>query len=91
MADLPVSNGFRLLGDMAWAIEKGWSLNEISKLEANATQLLIGKNKLILCQYDLTYFGADGAMMAFDAHNMTIYRGEVKQSPYFIGSAHPHI
>jgi transcriptional repressor of dcmA and dcmR len=87
MADLPVSNGFRLLGDMAWAIEKGWSLNEISRLEANATQLLIGKNKLILCQYDLTYFGADGAMMAFDAHNMTIYRGEVKQSPYFIGSA----
>jgi transcriptional repressor of dcmA and dcmR len=87
MGNFPVSNGFRLLGDMVWAVEKGWSLDEITRLEAEATHALTGKNKLILCQYDLACFGADGAMMAFDAHNMTIYRGEVKQSPYFIGSA----
>jgi hypothetical protein len=48
---------------------------------------LTGTNKLILCQYDLSSFGADGAMMAFDAHNLTLYRGKVKQSPYFIGSS----
>jgi excisionase family DNA binding protein len=87
MVNFPVGNGLRLLGDMIWAVEKGWSLDEIRRLEANATHLLTGKNKLILCQYDLTCFGADGAMMAFDAHSMTIYRGEVKQSPYFMGSA----
>ena len=87
MVNFPIGNGFRLLGDMIWAVEKGWSLDEITRLEAMANHFLTGKNNLILCQYDLTYFGADGAMMAFDAHSITIYRGEVKQSPYFIGSA----
>ncbi|HBG19154.1 MAG TPA: hypothetical protein DDY32_07735 [Desulfobulbaceae bacterium] len=87
MANFPTGKGFRLLGDMTWAVEKGWSLDDITRLEAKANYLLTGSNKLILCQYDLTYFGADGAMMAFDAHSLTIYRGEVKQSPYFIGSS----
>jgi transcriptional repressor of dcmA and dcmR len=86
--NVPIGKGFRLLGDMMWAVEKGWSLDEITRLEAMANHFLTGKNNLILCQYDLTYFGADGAMMAFDAHSITIYRGEVKQSPYFIGLAH---
>lgn len=88
IGNVPVGKGFRLLGDMMWAVEKGWTLDEITRLEAKANHLLTGKNILIVCQYDLTYFGADGAMMAFDAHNITIYRGEVKQSPYFIGSGH---
>jgi len=87
MANFPAGKGFRLLGDMTWAVEKGWSLDDITRLEAKANHILTGSNKLILCQYDLTYFGADGAMMAFDAHSLTIYRGEVKQSPYFIGSS----
>lgn len=86
--NLARDKGFRLLGDMMWAVEKGWNLDEITRLEAKANHILTGKNNLVLCQYDLSYFGADGAMMAFDAHSITIYRGEVKQSPYFIGSAH---
>ena len=86
MAKFPIDNGFRLLGDMTWAVEKGWSLDDIRRLEGMANQLLIRRNRLLLCQYDLANFGADGAMMAFDAHSLTIYRGEVKQSPYFMGS-----
>ena len=86
MAGFPIDKGFRLLGDMTWAVEKGWSLEGISRLEGLTNQLLVGRNRLLLCQYDLTFFGADGAMMAFDAHSLTIYRGEVKQSPYFMGS-----
>jgi transcriptional repressor of dcmA and dcmR len=87
MASFPADKGFRLLGDMIWTVEKGWNLEEITRLEAKANRLLTGSNKLILCQYDLNYFGADGAMMAFDAHSLTIYRGEVRQSPYFTGSS----
>jgi transcriptional repressor of dcmA and dcmR len=86
MAKFPIDKGFRLLGDMTWAVEKGWSLDDISRLEDMANHFLTRRNRLILCQYDLAYFGADGAMMAFDAHNLTIYRGEVKESPYFMGS-----
>ena len=77
---------FRLLCDMIWAVEKGWSLDEINRLETETNELLTGNNKLFLCQYDLAHFGADGAMMAFDTHCLTVYRGEVKHSPYFIGS-----
>lgn len=78
------NKGFRLLGDMIWAVKKGWNLKEINQLETKTNQILTGNNKLFLCQYDLTHFGADGAMMAFDTHGLTIYRGEVKKSPYFI-------
>ena len=86
MADFPIKKGSRLLGDMVWAVEKGWTMDEICRLESKANHLLHGSNKLILCQYDLTYFGADMAMKAFDAHTLTLYRGEIQQSPYFRGS-----
>jgi len=83
----PHDKGFRLLGDMSWAVEKGWSLDEINLLETRTNEVLTGNNKLFLCQYDLARFGADGAMMAFDTHDLTVYRGEVEQSPYFTGPA----
>ncbi len=81
------AKGFRLLGDMLWAVEKGWSLDEINRLEIRTNEVLTSNNKLFLCQYDLAHFGADGALMAFDTHSLTIYRGEIKQSPYFAGAA----
>ncbi|MBW1636512.1 MAG: MEDS domain-containing protein [Deltaproteobacteria bacterium] len=87
MARCPHGKGFRLLGDMVWAIEKGWDLEQINRLESKTNQVLTGNNRMFLCQYDLTRFGADGAMMAFDTHDLTVYRGEVRQSPYFTGSA----
>jgi len=86
MENCPQDIGFRLLGDMIWAVEKGWSMDQINLLETGTNEVLTGSNKLFLCQYDLTRFGADGAMMAFDTHGLTVYRGEVKQSPYFTGS-----
>jgi len=85
MADCPYEKGFRLLGDMIWAVEKGWGLEEINRLETRTNQVLTGSSKLFLCQYDLAHFGADGAMMALDTHSTLVYRGKVKQSPYFPG------
>jgi len=77
--------GFRLLGDMVWAIDKGWNLSEITQLETRANKVLTSNNMIFLCQYDLGRFGADGAMMAFDTHGLTVYRGQVQPSPYFTG------
>lgn len=84
IANRTYNKGFRLLGDMLWAVEKGWNLAEINRLETKTNEILSGSNKLFLCQYDLAHFGAEGALMAFDTHSLTVYRGEVKQSPYFI-------
>ncbi len=86
IANCTSNKGFRLLGDMLWAVEKGWSLDEINRLEMKTNEDLAGDNKLFLCQYDLAHFGADSALMAFDTHSLTVYRGEVKQSPYFVES-----
>jgi transcriptional repressor of dcmA and dcmR len=86
MKNCPQDKGFRLLGDMIWAVEKGWGLDQINLLETGTNEALTGSNKLFLCQYDLTRFGADGAMMAFDTHDLTVYRGKVEQSPYFTWS-----
>ena len=79
-------NGFRLLGDMTWAVEKGWSVGDITALENHTNHALVNNNKLFLCQYDLALFGADAAMMALDTHRLTAYRGELKESPYFVES-----
>lgn len=77
-------NGFRLLGDMTWAVEKAWSVSDINALENHTNHALLGRKNLFLCQYDLTLFGADAAMMALATHRHTAYRGELKESPYFV-------
>ena len=77
---------FRLLGDMVWATEQGWTVNDINILENNTNQFLTRGNGLVLCQYDLTHFGADAAMMALETHNTTVYRGQLENSPYFDGT-----
>lgn len=77
------SDSFRLLGDMVWATKQGWSLNDITTLENYTNQFLIRSNALVLCQYDLTHFGADAAMMALETHNITVYSRQLKESPYF--------
>ena len=77
------SKSFRLLGDMVWALEQGWSLNDINIIENHTNQFFTRSNAIFLCQYDLTHFGADTAMMALETHNITIYRGQLKESPYF--------
>jgi hypothetical protein len=87
IAHCPPDIGFQLLGDTIWAMEKGWSLDEIQRLEVNSNHALSTKKKLFLCQYDLHHFGADGAKMVFDTHSLTVYRRDVRQSPYFQGAA----
>jgi hypothetical protein len=69
-----------------WALERGWSLNDINFLENNTNQFFTRSNALILCQYDLTHFGADVAMMALETHNITVYQGQLKENPYFAGT-----
>ncbi|MBU0483853.1 MAG: MEDS domain-containing protein [Proteobacteria bacterium] len=81
------TRGFRLLGDMAWALEKKWSLDDLTILENYTNSALADKNKLFLCQYDIEQFPASVAMMALDTHPLTSYRGELKESPYFAGTA----
>ena len=82
--NIPSPKGFRLLGDMMWALDQGWDLNDITALENNTNQALISDNALILCQYDLSHFGADTAMMGLDTHNLIVYRGQLEESPYFV-------
>jgi transcriptional repressor of dcmA and dcmR len=79
------SRGFRLLGDMVWALGKKWSLSDLTTIE-DYTNSELAKNKLFLCQYDIEQFPASVAMMAFDTHSLTSYRGELKDSPYFAGA-----
>ena len=83
---IQVPKSFRLLGDMVWATEQGWSLNDITILENHTNQFFTRSNAIFLCQYDLTHFGADAAMMALETHNITVYDGQLKESPYFNGT-----
>lgn len=77
-------SGFRLLGDMAWALERNWNLEDITMLENYTNNSLANQNKIFLCQYDIEIFKASTAMMALETHNLSSYRGELKISPYFL-------
>lgn len=81
------AHGFRLLGDMTWAMKKNWSLADLTILEDYTNSTLAAPNKLFLCQYDLEQCSASVAMMALDSHRLTSYRGELQESPYFTGKA----
>lgn len=74
---------FRLFGDMSWATKKGWSLEALRELEETTNALPTFAGKLFLCQYPLESFSGLAAMMAVETHGYTLYRGELRESPYF--------
>ncbi|MCL7489567.1 MAG: MEDS domain-containing protein [Desulfobulbaceae bacterium] len=78
------TKGCRLLGDMAWALERQWSLADLTALENYTNSSLAHRNRLFLCQYDLEQFKASAAMMAIETHSLTAYQGRLKSSPYFM-------
>ena len=76
-------NGFRLLGDMVWTKVHNWSLDQIYTLEQLTNRQRVDQNALFFCQYDTGSFSADGAFMAMQAHDHTLYNSKFSPSPYF--------
>lgn len=74
---------FRLLGDMMWTRNKGWPLEAIRDLEEMAPPSHAAKGKFFLCQYPLNSLSGRETMMSLETHSHTIFRGVMKESPYF--------
>ncbi len=74
---------FRVFGDMTWTKGKGWPLADLRELEETTNALPSSAGKLFLCQYSLESFSGMAAMMAVETHGYTLYRGELRESPYF--------
>lgn len=74
---------FRVLGEMSWAKKKGWSVNDLRALEETVNTGLNAGGTLFLCQYPLEHFSGQEAMMAIETHSHTVFRKELKESPYF--------
>lgn len=76
-----VPGRFRLFGEMSWTREQGWSFDQIRQLEI-AAQERIRPGALLLCQYPLSQFSAQVAMVAIEHHDHLLYQGVLKESPY---------
>lgn len=74
---------FRLFGDMTWVKERGWSLDATRQLEEMCKGSPQASGRLFLCQYSLTVFSGQEAMMAAETHRHTLYKGTIQESPYF--------
>jgi len=74
---------FRLLGDMLWTRSKGWPLEALRDLEEMAPPSHAAGGQFFLCQYPLNSLSGQETMMAFETHSHTIFRGEIRKSPYF--------
>ena len=74
---------FRLVGDMVWAIRKGWGLAALRTLEEAGNSLRSREGKLFLCQYSLEDFSGANIMMAAELHGQIIYKGRLEKSPYY--------
>lgn len=74
---------FRLFGDMSWTQAADWSLETLHELEAITNASLGKSGKLYLCQYPLWQCSGRKVMMAIETHDHTLFRGELKESPYF--------
>lgn len=73
---------FRVFCDMTWAKLKGWPLEALRELEETTNALPASAGKLFLCQYSLESFSGMAAMMAVETHGYTIYRGDLRESPW---------
>jgi excisionase family DNA binding protein len=74
-------NRFRIFGDMTWAKDKGWLMNDLHELEkrVNMSQT---QGMLFLCQYKLDRFSGEEAMMALENHSHHLYKGALKENPF---------
>jgi transcriptional repressor of dcmA and dcmR len=73
---------FRVMGDMSWALEKGWDLAALRALEKAADFMPRSSGRTLLCQYSLEDFSGAHVMMAAELHRQIIYKGRVEKSPY---------
>lgn len=74
---------FRILGDMAWAVNKGWNLNTLRELEQSPVLNRPIKNGILVCQYGLDDFSGAYIMMAAESHKQIIYKGAIEKSPHY--------
>ncbi len=77
------TNRFRVLGDMAWTLQKGWDPAKLAGFEQSPALVSPVGNGLLLCQYSLEAFSGADIMMAAEFHRYTLYRGQLKKSPYY--------
>jgi transcriptional repressor of dcmA and dcmR len=74
---------FRVLGDMIWAMGKGWDFAALGALEEAVDFMPRSESGLLLCQYSLEDFSGEYIMMAAESHRHTIYKGKMEKSPYY--------
>lgn len=74
---------FRIMGDMSWAVDKGWDLETIRELEQAPVLSRPIKNGVLVCQYGLNEFSGGHIMMAIESHKEIIYKGAMGISPYY--------
>lgn len=77
------ANKIRVVGDMIWAVRKGWDLAALRTLEEAPNLMPPIENALLLCQYSLEDFSGATIMMAAELHSHTIYKGRLEKSPYY--------
>jgi hypothetical protein len=77
------SGNFRLLGDMAWTVQKKWDLAALRTLEEASDRFPSREGKLLLCQYSLEKFSGSDIMMAAELHEQIIYKGKLDRSAYY--------
>jgi transcriptional repressor of dcmA and dcmR len=73
---------FRVFGDMSWTFKKGWSTEDLARLEKTMPEPRQARGCLFLCQYALDRFRGGEIMTALETHTHSIYRGRVLENPY---------
>jgi excisionase family DNA binding protein len=77
---------FRVFGDMTWTRHKGWTTEDLARLEETMSHLPQARGSLFLCQYALESFSGKEIMMAMETHSHSIYRNRIIENPYSGGS-----
>lgn len=73
---------FRAFGDMTWAGKKGWTTEDLARLEKSIPEPRQAGGCLFLCQYALDRFKGREIMMALETHTHSIYQDRIIESPY---------
>ncbi|MGQ9694071.1 MAG: MEDS domain-containing protein [Thermodesulfobacteriota bacterium] len=73
---------FRVFGDMSWTVKKGWSTEDLVRLENMVPEPEENRGCLFLCQYALDRFKGGEIMTALETHTHSIYRAQVIENPY---------
>ena len=77
-------SGFRVLGEMSWALGANLGNERLLEFESKLNTFLASKPATVVCQYNRRLFPPEIILGVLRTHPLVVYGGDVNKNPYYV-------